>query len=131
MSLGLSDLNKKRRKTESTYSVGSGNASTADASPADASKMKQVYTRSKTARPWSEEATSRAPSRGRPRQDVSDIAVNEEWMELQIQPLIWIDLNQNSYLLKLNDHLAQIEARIQQAVVTPALALRQFFFGQK
>ena len=113
MSVGLNDLNKKRKIHEP--------------SAATSEKIKSVYKKSATARPWTDGGLVKAPTRNRPRASHDDLSVNDEWMSLQTEPIFWIDFQQHSFLLQLNERLCAFESKVDELVVTPWRAIGTFF----
>ena len=107
----------------STASKGFTTDSTGDSSQ----KMRSVYKKSVTARPWNESGAVKAPKNSRSRAANSDLSINEEWMSLQTEPIFWIDFREHSSLLKLNESLSQIEAKIDEVVFAPIRAFKNFF----
>lgn len=112
MSLGLGDLNKKR-KTPKTDQV---------------KKTAAAWSRSHTARPWSSTGLHRA-TRNRPRLNQADAAISAEWMNLHAESLFSIDLPRATRLMKAQNKMLELEERIQDSVCTSLKALHSFCFG--
>lgn len=119
MSLGLGDLKKKR-------------ASTAKSTPHKKGQTRPKYPSgawagSITARPWSVTDLSRpATSRGRKSSVDTDAVMNEEWLSEHAAPLFWIDLESESKLARLQEHLVKLESRIDEKVIAPLKTLKNF-----
>jgi hypothetical protein len=112
MSLGLGDLNKKRRvrvaKTpaQSKYPVG-------------------AWAKSHTARPWTASGETR-PGRSRKSPVDTDAHMNEDWVSVYSAPLCWMDLSEHSLLLRLHNRLLETENRVQTLLRGPVEKVRQF-----
>lgn len=145
MSVGLSDLNKKRKNHQPPTATSSVITSVYDMTPeaeAEAQeetpstqeqpaptfeKMKSVYKKSTTARPWTDSGFVKAPTRSRPRASHGDLSVNDEWMSLQTEPIFWIDFQQHSFLLQLNERLCAFESKVDELLLNPLRAIGTFF----
>ena len=121
MSVGLNDLNKKRK-------IHQPSVIRSQTRPSDQSSAESVrnLTTQSAARPWSESNFAKAPTRSRPRVSHRDLAVNDEWMSLQTEPIFWIDFQQHSFLLKLNEQLCALESKVDTLVLSPLRAIRAF-----
>ena len=113
MSIGLSDLNKKRNLSQPPLPT--------------PDKMTSVYQKSATARPWTDGGAVKAPIRNRLRANHGDLSVNDEWMSLQTEPIFWIDFREHSFLLQLNERLCSFESKVDDLLVTPLRAIGAFF----
>ena len=147
MSVGLSDLNKKRKMHQPSTATSSvitsvydmtpeagveseaqGETPSTHEQPAPAfEKMKSVYKKSATARPWTDGGFVKAPTRSRPRVSHGDLSVNDEWMSLQTEPIFWIDFQQHSFLLQLNERLCAFESKVDELLLSPLRAIGSFF----
>jgi hypothetical protein len=107
MSIGLGDIDKKRR------------ASLRTEQPATAPAGPRTWT-SRTARPWSASGLNikSSPNRRRSTSD-GEAVMNEDWLNLDVAPLFWIDPNQNSHLLTLQLKLLAIEEALTTRFAGP------------
>ncbi len=157
MSVGLGDLNKKRRvhAVARPLPIGAASEKSLGAKPgtevesplmaksavttasvpevinaeatAPSIKMKSIYRRSITARPWTDSGAVKAPKRSRPRVDNADVSLNDDWIRLQTEPIFWIDFREHSTLFQLNERLSQLEAKFEEVVISPIRAFTSFF----
>lgn len=121
MSLGLGDLNKKRRSTKS--------AKTSPENSKTESKPQTSWSRSRTARPWSSSDLQRSV-RNRPRMNQADAAVSEEWMHSHAEHLFSIDFPGASRLMKLQAKLVELEEQVQDSICSTMKAIQSFCFGR-
>ncbi len=113
MSLGLGDLNKRRRTQK----------------PASAQKNEPpagAWARDQVARPWSESGLARPAGSSR-RKLVNDEAVmNEEWITVYSGSIFQIELHQDSSIFRLQQKLMALEERVEAAVRSRLSALFKF-----
>jgi hypothetical protein len=112
MSLGLGDLNKKRRVRVAK-------------TPAQNKFPAGAWAKSHTARPWTASGVPR-PGRSRKSPIDQDAHMNEEWVSVYSAPLCWMDLSEYSLLLRLHNRLLEAENRVQDALRGPVEKVRQF-----
>ncbi|MES2965355.1 MAG: hypothetical protein V4760_15835 [Bdellovibrionota bacterium] len=108
MSLGLGDLKKKQKAAQTNTT--------------------RVVT-SQSARPWSADGlnTATRPSKGHKKQEVSDIAMNEDAASLQAAPLFYLEVIGDSRLARVEETLVKIEERVTRALEGPLKAAQLFF----
>jgi hypothetical protein len=113
MSLGLGDLNKRRRTQKSA--------------PAQKTEPTAgAWARDQIARPWSESGLARPAGSSR-RKLVNDEAVmNEEWITVYSGSIFQIELHQDSSIFRLQQKLVAFEERVEAAVRSRLSAFFKF-----
>lgn len=127
MSLGLGDLNKKKRPATSQANSQAKKPQARVAVEAvplqvkseNKSTSSKTQVGSRTARPWSSEGLTKGGGRNRKRMSVSDVVMNEEWLSAHSAPLFWVDLSKNSRLGQVQELLVKVENRLQDALTVP------------
>lgn len=123
MSLGLEDLNKNRQRK--TLKAKSTAAAPTVSGPA---QQHPWAGKTKTARPWSDTNLAQSNTRGATKNSVLDTAMNEDWLTLHAAPLFYIDLEQTTWMIAMQEALVKIEDRIQSSVLKPLQNFRSFWF---
>jgi hypothetical protein len=109
MSVGLSDLDRKRKPSARKNKV-----------PPKTGKP--------AARPWDSEGLTAHVPQGTSAA-LSDAVMNNEWLNLEVEPIFWIDL-QNHFILKLlNEQLADLESVVQKFVWNPVVRFKAYLRG--
>lgn len=139
MSLGLQDL-KKRPRANSTKanaeaatpvaSAKTTNARAAQAKSVDPQATKEKYpagawSKSTTARPWSNAGLSQPKPKSRKKTEFSDSIVNDDWIPLGASG------ESRSPLSCLHERLAAVEEKIKTALEGPLAILRLVLRDQK
>lgn len=107
MSLGLGDLNRKRRSS---------------ASKTKNTSVSVPFIRSRTARPWSDSGLSRPNRRRLP----TDGAMTPEWLEAYSSPLLSFEFLNQSPVLKLQAEILDLEEAALNTVLESLTTVRAF-----
>ncbi len=111
MSLGLGDLNKRRKGSTSKRQITSERVA---AEPAQ-TKTAAPFTRPRTARPWTDTGLSR-PNR---RRTITDGAMSPEWLEAHSAPGLSYDFLSDHLLFKLQEGIDILEEVAHDAICGP------------
>ena len=110
MSLGLGDLNRKRRSS---------------ASKTKNTSVSVPFIRSRKARPWSDSGLSRPNRRRLP----TDGAMTPEWLEAYSSPLLSFEFLNQSSVLKLRAEILDLEETAIETVIESINKARMLLGG--
>jgi hypothetical protein len=126
MSLGLNDLQKKRRKAEADKKAAESAADSNGTKPDTRATTSGSWARTHTARPWSSAGLSKG-ARPRKKALASDAVMNEEWISVHAPPIFWHEVSTESRLHNLQMRLAALENRVQDVLNKPLRLLRGIY----